>query len=149
MRVLMRNSQTLFALDMEQLRTVTKDVLRCSGIERDLSILLTDNKGIQKINKEYFNKDRPTNVISFSYMDGLPCEVAGDLIISLERAHEEAESTGTAFYERIFSLIIHGLLHIQGYDHETGERQARRMRYREKKLLTYVRNHQRYKEPSR
>ena len=129
------------------MRKVTGDLLTYLGLEnRDLSILFTDNSQIRNINRTYLNKDQPTNVISFSYADGFPCEVAGDLIISLERAHEESERSGAPFYERVFSLIIHGLLHVQGFDHETGEREARRMRYREKKLLTYVCAHRLYKE---
>jgi rRNA maturation RNase YbeY len=130
-----------------RVRKVTEDLLVYSGLDnRDLSLLLTDNKQIQAINLEYFNKDRPTNVISFSYADGFSCEVVGDLIISLERAHEESVRSGIPFHERVFSLIIHGLLHVLGFDHEKGEREARRMRYREKKLLTHVLSHRLYKE---
>ena len=147
MAVLIKDSQKLFAPDKQRVRKVTEDLLIYLGLEnRDLSILFTNNKEIRKINRTYFNKDRPTNVISFSYMDGSPCEVAGDLVISLERAREESEDSGVPFYERVLSLIIHGLLHVQGFDHEKGEREARRMRYREKKLLTYVRAHKFYKE---
>ena len=147
MAVLIKNSQKLFLLDLQAVQRLTEELLSFSGLEhRDFSILFTDNKGIQKINKSYFDRDRPTNVISFSYLDGFPCEVAGDLVISLERAREESDKSGVPFYERIFSLIIHGLLHVQGFDHENGEREARRMRYREKKLLTYVRNHKLYQE---
>ncbi|HVN23713.1 MAG TPA: rRNA maturation RNase YbeY [Syntrophorhabdales bacterium] len=148
MAVFIKNSQNLFTVDREQFRAITQDLLSYAGLDRDLSILFTDNKRIQRINKIYFNRDRATNVISFSYMDGLPCEVVGDLVISLERAREEAENSGIPFYERIFSLIIHGLLHVQGFDHEKEKREAQRMRHREKKLLTYVRNHQLYKEPT-
>ena len=98
MAVLIKDSQRLFALDRRRVRKVTEDLLTYSGLEnRDLSILFTDNKQIRKINRTYFNKDRPTNVISFSYVDGLPCEVAGDLIISLERACEESASSGILF----------------------------------------------------
>jgi probable rRNA maturation factor len=126
---------------------VVEDLLTYSDAEsRDLSILFTDNRQIQEVNRTYFNKDRPTNVISFSYVDGFPCEVVGDLIISLQRAHEESEKSGIPFYERVFSLVIHGLLHVRGFGHEKGEREARRMRYREKKLLTYVLSHKVYKE---
>jgi rRNA maturation RNase YbeY len=130
-----------------RVRKVTEDLLVYLGLEnKDLSLLLTDNKQIQAINLEYLNKDRPTNVISFSYADGFSCEVVGDLIISLERAHEESVISGVPFHERVFSLIIHGLLHVLGFDHEKGEREARRMRYREKKLLTHVLSHRLYKE---
>ena len=97
------------------------------------------------MNKSYFGKDKPTNVISFSYMDDFPCDIAGDIAISLEKAKEEAESAGCPFYERVFALIIHGLLHILGFDHVKGKNEARRMKYREKKMLDYVRSHEQYK----
>lgn len=105
-------------------------------------------------NKQFFGKDRPTNVISFSYMENkeipdgyeLPNEIIGDIIISLEKAKEEAEALSCHFYERVFALIIHGLLHISGYDHINDRNEARRMRYRERKLLDYVCSHQLYKE---
>jgi len=147
MAVLIRDSQRSHALDRQRVRRVTEDLLSYSGLgNKDLSLLFTSNAQIQKLNRQHFNKDRPTNVISFSYLDGFPCEVAGDLIISLQRAREEADATGIPYYERLFSLIIHGLLHVQGFDHEKGEKEARRMRYREKKLLSYVLSHKLYQE---
>ncbi len=72
------------------------------------------------MNKEFFGKDRPTNVISFSYLDGMPGEALGDIIISVERAAEEAREAAIPFYERLFSLIVHGIVHIMGYDHVKG-----------------------------
>ncbi len=98
------------------------------------------------MNKKCFNKETATNVISFSYMDGFASEVMGDMIISVERAREEAQEAGIPFYERLFALIIHGLLHILGFDHENGGNEARRMKYREKKLLRYVTEQPAYKE---
>ncbi|MCX5811564.1 MAG: rRNA maturation RNase YbeY [Proteobacteria bacterium] len=113
--------------------------------DKALSILFVNNNTIKKMNKSYFGKDRPTNVISFSYMDGFSCEVIGDIAISLERAKEEAEEADCHFYERVFALIIHGLLHISGFDHESGKNESRRMKYREKKLMDYVYSHELYK----
>lgn len=78
-------------------------------------------------------------------MDDLSSIIIGDIAISLERAEEEAEAADQHLYERIFALIIHGLLHILGFDHENGKDEARKMRYREKKLLDYVRSHDLYK----
>ncbi len=119
------------------------------GLEdRGLSILFTSNKGIAKLNKKCFGKDRPTNVISFSYLDGLPNEMLGDVIVSVEQAHKEAEAAGLPFYRRLLSLIIHGLVHVLGYDHELGPREARKMRYREKKLLNHAIQHAAYKKIS-
>jgi rRNA maturation RNase YbeY len=103
--------------------------------DRDLSLLLVDNEEIQTLNKKFFGRDRPTNVISFSYIDGPPHEILGDIIISVEKAKTEAEDADIPFYERLSALIVHGFIHILGFDHEAGERERRRMRYREKKLL--------------
>jgi rRNA maturation RNase YbeY len=134
-------------LDKKRIRKVTEDLITFLKLrDRDLSILFTDNKKIAKANKEFFGKDRPTNVISFSYIDGFDSEVFGDLIISVERVREEAEKAGISFYERLFALIIHGILHVIGHDHEKGCNESRRMRYRERKLLDYVTNHRTYQE---
>jgi rRNA maturation RNase YbeY len=113
---------------------------------RDLSILFVDNKKIKSLNIEFFGRDKPTNVISFSYMNGLSCEIFGDIIISLEKAREEAKYLAVPFYERVFALIIHGLLHILGFDHEKNRKESRKMRYRETKLVDYVRSHEMYKK---
>jgi rRNA maturation RNase YbeY len=122
--------------------------------DRDVSILFVDNTQIRKMNLQFFGKDKPTNVISFSYIEDeagpgnavFPCEMIGDIIISLERTREEAESMDVPFYERLFALIIHGLLHILGFTHEEGGNDARRMRYREKKLLDHVKSDRLYQE---
>lgn len=90
------------------------------------------------MNRDLFGKDRPTNVISFSYLDGMPGEAIGDIVISVERAADEARDAGIHFYERLFALIIHGIVHIMGYDHTKGTEEARKMRSRERKLMGVV-----------
>ncbi len=77
-------------------------------------------------------------MISFSYLEGMPGEALGDIIISVERAAQEAREAAIPFYERLFNLIVHGIVHIMGYDHVKGGPEARRMRYREKKLMALV-----------
>jgi len=98
------------------------------------------------MNRQFFQKDSPTNVISFSYMDGLTSEIMGDIVISLEKTREEAESLSIHFYERLLALIIHGLVHILGYDHVNDRNEARRMRYRERKLLASITSHPLYQQ---
>ncbi len=97
------------------------------------------------MNKKFFGRERPTNVISFSYMDGLPGEVLGYIIISVERAEEEARTAGTYFYERLFTLIVHGLTHIMGYDHVEDAGESRKMARREKGLMNFVEADDAYK----
>ena len=77
-------------------------------------------------------------------MDGLPGEVLGDIIISVERAEEEARIQDI-FYERLFAFLVHGLAHVMGYDHEKDKRESRKMKYREKKLMGFVTAHEEYK----
>ncbi|MBA4391222.1 MAG: rRNA maturation RNase YbeY [Syntrophus sp. (in: bacteria)] len=147
MAILIKNSQKLLKINIKSIKKITGDLIISLNLQnRDLSILFVDNGKITALNKKLFAKDRPTNVISFSYMDGLPGEVLGDIIISIEKADEEARSSGTAFYERLFALIVHGLTHIMGYDHEAGGRERRRMQYREKRLMAFIAVQERYVE---
>jgi rRNA maturation RNase YbeY len=126
-------------------RRITEDLLTSLKLQdRDLSVFFVNNKKIGKMNKRFFQKDYPTNVISFSYMDGLSSEVMGDIVISLEKAREEAASLSVPFYERLFALIVHGIVHILGFDHVNDRKEARRMRYREKKLLAFIASHPLY-----
>jgi probable rRNA maturation factor len=146
MAVLIKNSQKLLKIDVRTIKKVTEALLNSLGFQnKDLSVLFVDNKKITILNKKFFGKNNPTNVISFSYMDGLPGEVLGDIIISAERAEEEARNSGTYFYERLFALIVHGLAHVMGYDHEKDEGERRKMKYREKKLMASVTAHESYK----
>jgi rRNA maturation RNase YbeY len=132
-------------LNIKSIKKITGDLLTFLNLQnRDLSILFVDNRKIAGLNKRLFAKDRPTNVISFSYMDGLPGEVIGDIIISIERAQEEAQVSGTAFYERLFTLIVHGLTHIIGYDHVNDVKERRRMQYRENRLMEFVKMQEAY-----
>lgn len=145
--VLIRNSQKLFKISLRKLKIIVEDLLEQAGLSgRDLNILLADNREITVVNREYFGRDRPTNVISFSYLDGYSSEVVGDIIISVERASEEATAAGITLHERLVVLIIHGFVHILGYDHEEDKCERRRMRYREKKLYQSVSDTKTFKD---
>ncbi|MBP8626126.1 MAG: rRNA maturation RNase YbeY [Syntrophorhabdales bacterium] len=145
-------------IDKRQIKSLIEVLLTYSGLQgRHVSLLFTDNKKIRELNRQFFGRDLPTNVISFSYMTAedmgvaknigvsIDEEVIGDIIISLEKAVEEAEEVGCDLHERLMALIIHGLLHIKGFEHERGGNEARRMRYQEKKLLRYIMGHERYR----
>jgi rRNA maturation RNase YbeY len=147
MKVLIKESPRLLGTGKRTVKRITENLLTSLKLQdRDLSILFVDNKRIRELNKQFFDRDYPTNVISFSYMDGLSSEVMGDIVISLEKAREEAESLSIPFYERVFALIVHGIAHILGFDHVNDKKEARRMRYREKKLLAFVTSHPLYQQ---
>ena len=92
------------------------------------------------LNREYLGKDRPTNVISFSMQEGefasISSDLLGDVVISAETAAREAQEGAIPFHERLVFLILHGILHLTGYDHErSGEDEARRMEAKEQEIF--------------
>ncbi len=91
-----------------------------------VSIVLVDNEYIHKINKTYRNVDAPTDVISFAFLDEktnpkLEITNLGEIYISLEKAHSQAIEYNHSFERELSFLIVHGLLHLLGYDHMTKE----------------------------
>ena len=110
----------------------------------ELSILLTDNRGIQSINKKWRKKDKPTDVLSFPLLSVAELKALGpgaewplgDVIISLERAQAQAKEKGVRFDRELKWLLAHGILHLLGYDHEISPQEARKMRRLERALLT-------------
>lgn len=96
--------------------------------DADVSVTLCDNEYIKALNKEYRNKDSATDVLSFPMYDFATEEVysafpgesmsLGDIVISIERAKEQAKEIGHTFLEEIAFLTVHSMLHLLGYDHE-------------------------------
>lgn len=117
--------------------------LEMEGVATDLeiSVLLVDNAGIREINREHRQLDRPTDVLSFPQFNGkeelagVPHAALGDIVISLEKAREQAEEYGHSMEREVGFLTVHSVLHLLGYDHDTEERTAE-MQDREKTILT-------------
>lgn len=105
----------------------------------ELSLLLTTDQAIQVLNKNYRNKDKPTDVLSFPLLEGEGSEFSislGDLVISLETCKRQAIELELSDKERFLQLLVHGLLHLLGYDHENVPESERiRMEEREDCLL--------------
>ena len=100
------------------------------GVENgEVSVTLTNNEYIHTLNKEYRGIDRPTDVLSFALneseepemVDGPAVNVLGDLIISVERAEEQAADYGHSLRREVAFLTVHGMLHLLGYDHMEDE----------------------------
>jgi len=92
------------------------------------------------INRTYLARDRPTNVISFSQQEGdcggIAPDMLGDVIISADTSARAAEQGGLQPFERLCFLLLHGILHLCGYDHErSGEKEADRMEKKEAELF--------------
>ena len=107
----------------------------------EVSVTFTDNEGIHAINKEYRNIDRPTDVLSFpqiNYDDGeelMEGDMLGDIVLSLERAREQAEKFGHSFERECAFLCAHSTLHLLGYDHELSDEDDADMRRRQSEIM--------------
>ncbi len=101
----------------------------------EVNVLLTSDLEIRRLNRTYRGKNKATDVLSFPAVDPVASGIAGDLAISLPTAQKQAAAQGNVLSAEIKILILHGLLHLAGYDHETDTGQmARRERLLRAKL---------------
>lgn len=118
--------------------------LDCSRIPEEveeLSITFSDDQELADLNKTYRGKDGPTDVLSFSQLEGDetpgPNTLLGDIVISVQTAEVQAEEFEVALEDELSRLLIHGILHLFGYDHEgVPEEEAAEMRALEEQLLS-------------
>ena len=109
-----------------------------------VSIIVSDNEFIKKINADYRKKNYPTDVISFAYREQpFPeikeeNEVLGDIYISAEKAAEQSEEIGHSLKDEFARLLVHGILHLIGYDHEKGKKEEQRMQEMEDYILERI-----------
>jgi probable rRNA maturation factor len=125
-------------LDVALLRKRSQRVLRALGRARDeLTLCLVDDDGIAALNRSYRGRPRPTDVLSFSLLEGDHEQhrgrLLGDVVISVDTAARQARDRHRALDEVAARLLIHGVLHIVGHDHERAE-EARAMRAEERRL---------------
>jgi len=107
--------------------------------DAELSLLLVDDAQIQELNRQYLRRDKPTNVLAFSMGEGefaaLHPNLLGDLVISVETARRQSNRSGLNEIEMVILLMIHGILHLMGYEHEGTKKGARAMAVKQKELL--------------
>jgi pyridoxine 5-phosphate synthase len=119
----------------------------CGREEAELSILLVSDNRIAELNRTYRQKKGATNVLAFAQAEGPDADLAGnilgDIVISWETAVREARREKTTVHQRLLVLIIHGLLHLLGYDHERSAADNRLMFDKEKELLNRMRKERR------
>ena len=109
----------------------------------EISVTFTDNEGIRELNASHRNIDRATDVLSFPLFDddGMDAHVEdfgcmlGDVVLSLEKARAQAEEFGHSFEREVVFLTVHSILHLLGYDHETGEEDETDMRRRQSEIV--------------
>ena len=138
------------------IRTCINAVLKAEGVTAkcEINVLVTDDKGIQQINRTSRNIDKPTDVLSFPMFELSPGELPqdwseyedpdtglvplGDMCISLERAMAQAQEFGHTTRREVGYLTIHSMLHLLGYDHMDEGPQKRQMRAREEDIAAGI-----------
>ena len=122
---------------VEAIAARTLDVLGLA--ESELSIVLCDDAFIHPLNRDYRGKDRPTDVLSFAQREGEESDpddpVLGDIVISVERAQAQADERGHSLETEMRVLLVHGILHLLGYDHEE-DADAEEMEAEERRILS-------------
>lgn len=108
--------------------------------ETELSVSIVGDRTIRRINRDYLGRDKATNVISFSLQEGewagVTPHALGDVVISADTAAREAEAGGMDTFVRLSFLLLHGILHLCGYDHErSGQAEADKMEQKERELF--------------
>ena len=109
--------------------------------DTEISITLVKDATIKKLNKKYRGKNYPTDVLSFSTAPDFPVvtEYIGDIFIDVQIAKKNAELSGISFNEELMTLLVHGILHLSGYDHEEASREeAEKMMKKQQELLLEV-----------
>ncbi len=141
MKVLIRNHQRHTKVPNRRIRTDSLRLLKSFGLERaELGILLVNDERMKKLNALYRGIAKTTDVLSFPMYAGtdeMPDEgelLLGDIIINVRAAGRQADEYDVTFYEEVRRLLIHGFLHLLGYDHEKNRYQALKMRRHETQL---------------
>ncbi len=150
------NCQERVPVGQREIDTVRKCI--CAALaeedfdfDTEVNLLLVDNSIIREINREQRNIDRATDVLSFPMLEQEDGEIMiydediadgrvllGDIVISLERAEEQAEEYGHSFLRELGFLTVHSVLHLLGYDHELGEEEEKEMFAKQEKVLRSV-----------
>lgn len=149
MKIYFENEQDKLALTYKLKMLVRAAIEQTLDYEQygnpcEISVTFTDNEGIRELNRKFRGIDRATDVLSFPLFDyeGESEEppvnefkgMLGDIVLSLERAREQAEEYGHSFEREVAFLTVHSMLHLLGYDHETGEEDELDMRRRQTEI---------------
>ena len=134
-------------IDEDFLKKIARNVLKKEGGEQkmELSIILVSPWRIKELNKKYRKENRITDVLSFgqelnskrSKFPSLPNEYfeLGDIVICLSQVKKNARKFNLSFKKELVLVLIHGILHLLGYDHERSDKEAKKMKEREKQYL--------------
>ena len=143
MEVLIDNRQSRHKISPKKIQQTVQVVLDALDFpDGEISILLVDDPQIETLNQKYLNRQGPTNVIAFAMREGefshLTPHLLGDVVISMDTTAKEAHDAGLTRGRRFNELLVHGILHLFGYDHENSAKEARRMEEKSRELLELI-----------
>src|SRR5436190_17361535 len=134
-RVAVASPQEVVPIDRKRMRETVRTVLEGEGVtDAEISLAFVDNPTIHRLNQRYLDHDEPTDVLSFPLSEPSAKKLAGELVIGAEVAKAQAAERGHDVQTELALYVIHGLLHLCGYDDETSSG-ASRMRERARQYL--------------
>jgi probable rRNA maturation factor len=142
MEIYIKNQQKSTRLDLKRLeKDLSKALLHLRLQSSELSVLFVNSRRMKLINSLYRGIRKDTDVLSFPLMDeqlhyGPP--ILGDIVISVPRALEQAKEFKVSFYDELLRLLVHGLLHLTGCDHEINAYQKKKMEKKERELFNAI-----------
>ena len=143
MQIFITDEQTECIIDHEKLEGQIRNILislKCE--EKEISILLADDKKMRELNKQYRGQDRSTDVLSFPQHEGEEKgpkpHLLGDVVISTVTARRQSIQHKLSLEEELVLLLTHGILHLLGYDHERSDEEARRMKGKTRELFCQI-----------
>ena len=131
MDIQLQNDQEVCKVDSQKLKShAEKFMLALGRQDGELSILLVDDAKIQNLNRQHRSIDSATDVLSFPQMEGdeFISHILGDVVISVETAKRQATEHHFSLEQELVLLLLHGLLHLLGYDHERSSQDEKRMK---------------------
>ena len=135
LRVSVASPQELVSVNRPWMRQVARSVLEGEGIaDAEISLAFVDDPTIQQLNRRYLDHDEPTDVLSFPLSDPGAKRLAGEVVVGAEVARAQAEDRGHDIQAELALYVIHGILHLCGYDDKTAK-EAATMRGRERHYL--------------
>ena len=147
MEIYIKNQQKSTRLDLKRLgKDLSKALLHLQLQSSELSVLFVNSRRMKLINTLYRGIRKDTDVLSFPLMDKQPQRlhtingphILGDIVISVPKALAQAEEFKVSFYDEVLRLLVHGLLHLRGYDHEINAYQQKKMEKKERELFNAI-----------
>jgi len=143
MTIHIHNRQRTVVIDTAAVRKRVLQIMVYLGhSDQDLSVVFGSDRLLRELNRTYRHKDRPTNVLAFPQSptyEGEPATpMLGDVIVALSTAAHEAHDLQQSLEERVVYLLLHGILHLLGHDHEGSVAQRRRMEALERQVLAHL-----------